>query len=85
MKDAANPEILVPAGRRAAGLKRMFFLLSISNHFPDAVRPARIVADWQLKARQAPEEQNTNRDAIAACHQLVKLMSIFQGNLHTIQ
>jgi hypothetical protein len=29
MKDVTNPEILVPAGRRAAGMKRMFFLLSI--------------------------------------------------------
>jgi hypothetical protein len=84
MKDATNPEILVPAGRRAAGLKRMFFLLSIFNRHPDTVRPARIDADLQLKASLAPEEPNPNRGTMGTCHQLVKLMSIFRGNLYTI-
>jgi hypothetical protein len=85
MKDATNPAILVPAGRRAAGLKRMFFLLSICNHHPDTVRPARIDADWQLKASLAPEERNSSRGAVGTCHQLVKLMSIFRAYLYTIR
>ena len=80
IKELNSPETPAIAGRTAAGLAKLIFvLLSMSNNHPRAVQPAEILKDLALQTGRAPEERNINRGSIVTCHQRVKLLLKFQG------
>src|SRR5216683_96474 len=65
IKERKSPETPALAGRSAAGLAKLIFvLLSMSNNHLRAVQPAGILMDLELQTRRAPEQPNISRGSI---------------------